>query len=151
MIMRYKMKILTKNKTYEYPLRVLPVYEWDKVLGFNQSDAVFKLNEVKYLREITSLMISPKFLDEFYVILDQNREFISYYKDYLVAIIYTAQFNTFHIDNDLKKPTLVYLSEYENNVGDFVTFDYINENFDYEKVAALLSSVTSNSNDLVAK
>ncbi|WP_422850335.1 DUF1473 family protein, partial [Borreliella afzelii] len=24
MIMRYKMKILTKNKTYEYPLRVLP-------------------------------------------------------------------------------------------------------------------------------
>ncbi|PRR19576.1 hypothetical protein CV644_06635, partial [Borreliella burgdorferi] len=94
MIMRYKMKILTKNKTYEYPLRVLPVYEWDRVLGFNQSDAILKLNEVKYLREITSLMISPKFLDEFYVILDQNREFISYYKDYLVAIIYTAQFNT---------------------------------------------------------
>ncbi|WP_422850288.1 DUF1473 family protein, partial [Borreliella afzelii] len=24
MVMRYKMKILTKNKTYEYPLRVLP-------------------------------------------------------------------------------------------------------------------------------
>ncbi|WP_215538287.1 DUF1473 family protein, partial [Borreliella bavariensis] len=85
-------------------------------------------------------------LDEFYVILDANREFISYYKDYLVAIIYTAQFNTFHIDNDLKKPALVYLSEYENNVGDFVTFDYINDNFDYEKVTALL---TSNSNELV--
>ncbi|WP_419250418.1 DUF1473 family protein [Borreliella afzelii] len=150
MIMRYKMKILTKNKTYEYPPRVLSVYEWDKVLGFiNQSDAVSKLNEVKYLREITSLMISPKFLDEFYVIfLDANREFISYYKDYLVAIIYTTQFNTFYIDNDLKTPALVYLSEYENNVGDFVTFDYINDNFDYTKVTTLL---TSNSNDLVAK
>ncbi|WP_420025414.1 DUF1473 family protein [Borreliella valaisiana] len=148
MIMRYKMKILTKNKTYEYPLRVLPVYEWDRVLGFNQSDTTYKLNEVKYLREITSLMISPKFLDEFYVILDANREFISYYKDYLVAIIYTAQFNIFHADNDLKKPALVYLSEYENNVGDFVTFDYINDNFDYAKVT---SSLTSNSNELVAK
>ncbi|XPC97906.1 DUF1473 family protein (plasmid) [Borreliella japonica] len=148
MVMRYKMRILTKNKTYEYPLRVLPVYEWDRVLGFNQSDAIYKLNEVKYLREITSLMISPKFLDEFYVILDANREFISYYKDYLVAIIYTAQFNTFHIDNDLKKPALVYLSEYENNVGDFVTFDYIDDNFDYAKVT---SSLASNSNELVAK
>ncbi|WP_419262537.1 DUF1473 family protein [Borreliella afzelii] len=148
MIMRYKMRILTKNKTYEYPLRVLPVYEWDRVLGFNQSDAIYKLNEVKYLREITSLMISPKFLDEFYVILDANREFISYYKDYLVAIIYTAQFNTFHIDNDLKTPALVYLSEYENNVGDFVTFDYIDDNFDYEKVTSLL---TSNSTELVVK
>ncbi|WP_215536847.1 DUF1473 family protein, partial [Borreliella bavariensis] len=71
---------------------------------------------------------------------------ISYYKDYLVAIIYTAQFNTFHIDNDLKKPALVYLSEYENNVGDFVTFDYINDNFDYAKVT---SSLTSNANELV--
>ncbi|WP_420025242.1 DUF1473 family protein (plasmid) [Borreliella yangtzensis] len=148
MIMRYKMKILTKNKTYEYPLRVLPVYEWDRVLGFNQSDAIYKLNEVKYLREITSLMISPKFLDEFYVILDANREFISYYKDYLVAIIYTAQFNTFNADNDLKNPALVFLSEYENNVGDFVTFDYINDNFDYTKVT---STLTSNSTELVAK
>ncbi|WP_183227386.1 DUF1473 family protein [Borreliella afzelii] len=150
MIMRYKMKILTKNKTYEYPPRVLSVYEWDKVLEFiNQSDAVSKLNKVKYLREITSLMISPKFLDEFYVIfLDANREFISYYKDYLVPIIYTMQFNTFYIDNDLKTPALVYLSEYENNVGDFVTFDYINDNFDYTKVTTLL---TSNSNELVAK
>ncbi|MBB6213817.1 DUF1473 family protein (plasmid) [Borreliella californiensis] len=55
------------------------------------------------------------------------------------------------IDNDLKKPALVYLSEYENNVGDFVTFDHINENFDYEKVATSLSSITSNSNELVAK
>ncbi|WP_146125381.1 DUF1473 family protein, partial [Borreliella burgdorferi] len=54
-------------------------------------------------------------------------------------------------DNDLKKPALVYLSEYENNVGDFVTFDYINENFEYEKVATSLSSSTSNSNELVAK
>ncbi|ACN52975.1 DUF1473 family protein [Borreliella valaisiana] len=148
MIMRYKMKILTKNKTYEYPLRVLPVYEWDRVLGFNQSDAIYKLNEVKYLREITSLMISPKFLDEFYVILDANRKFISYYKDYLIAIIYTAQFNTFHADNDLKNPALVYLSEYENNIGDFVTFDYINDNFDYAKAT---SSLTSNSTELVAK
>ncbi|WP_418905040.1 DUF1473 family protein [Borreliella lusitaniae] len=146
MIMRYKMKILTKNKTYEYQLRVLPVYEWDRVLGFNQSDAVSKLNDVKYLREITNLMISPKFLDEFYVILDTNREFISYYKDYLVAIIYTTQFNTFHLDNDLKKPALVYLSEYENNVGDFVTFEHINDNFDYAKVIELL---TSNNNELV--
>ncbi|WP_419261244.1 DUF1473 family protein, partial [Borreliella afzelii] len=51
-------------------------------------------------------------------------------------------------DNDLKKPALVFLSEYENNVGDFVTFDYINDNFDYEKVAALL---TSNSTELVAQ
>ncbi|WP_418905969.1 DUF1473 family protein [Borreliella carolinensis] len=151
MIMRYKMKILTKNKTYEYTLRVLPVYEWDRVLGFNQSDAVLRLNEVKYLREITSLMISPKFLDEFYVILDQNREFLSYYKDYLIAIIYTVQFNTFYLDDDLKTPALVFLSEYENNVGDFITFDYINENFKYEKVATLLSSITSNSNELVAK
>uniref|UniRef100_UPI00359CBA35 DUF1473 family protein n=1 Tax=Borreliella afzelii TaxID=29518 RepID=UPI00359CBA35 len=59
-----------------------------------------------------------------------------------------AQFNTFHADNDLKKPALVYLSEYENNVGDFVTFDYIDDNFNYEKVT---SSLTSNSNELVAK
>ncbi|WP_210360593.1 DUF1473 family protein, partial [Borreliella garinii] len=55
------------------------------------------------------------------------------------------------IDNDLKTPALVYLSEYENNVGDFVSFDYINENFDYEKVVTSLLSVTSNSNELVAK
>ncbi|WP_210368909.1 DUF1473 family protein, partial [Borreliella garinii] len=63
-------------------------------------------------------------------------------------IIYTAQFNTFHMDNDLKTPALVYLSEYENNVGDFVTFDYINDNFDYTKVTA---SLTSNSNELDTK
>ncbi|ACN93584.1 conserved hypothetical protein (plasmid) [Borreliella finlandensis] len=43
------------------------------------------------------------------------------------------------------------MSEYKNNVGDFVTFDHINENFEYEKVATSLSSITSNSNELVAK
>ncbi|ACN93276.1 conserved hypothetical protein (plasmid) [Borreliella finlandensis] len=40
------------------------------------------------------------------------------------------------------------MSEYENNVGDFVTFDYIDDNFDYEKITV---SLTSNSNELVAK
>ncbi|MCC0732964.1 DUF1473 family protein, partial [Clostridioides sp. ZZV14-6048] len=62
--------------------------------------------------------------------------------------IYTMQFNTFYIDNDLKTTALVYLSEYENNVGNFVTFDYINDNFDYTKVTTLL---TSNYNELVTK
>ncbi|AHH05959.1 Hypothetical protein BOM_1416 (plasmid) [Borrelia miyamotoi FR64b] len=135
MITKYKMHILGKEKTHQYPLRVLPMYEWDTVLGFMQNESVQKLSEVKYLREITNLMIKPGFLDEFYLILDDNREFSTYYKDYLIAIIYSVQFNTFHLDTDFKKPSFIFLKEYQNNVGDFVVFDYINdEEFNYEYV-----------------
>ncbi|AHH04241.1 Hypothetical protein BHY_1290 (plasmid) [Borrelia nietonii YOR] len=135
MITRYKMQILSKDKTYEYQLKVLPVYEWDSILGFSQNEGICKLNEIKYLREITNLMIKPGFLDEFYLILDINREFATYYKDYLIGIIYSVEFNTFHIDMEFKKPSFIFLKEYENNVGDFVVFDYINDKeFNYEYV-----------------
>ncbi|UPA18390.1 DUF1473 family protein [Borrelia puertoricensis] len=144
MITRYKMNILSKDKTYEYQIKVLPVYTWDSILGFNQEEAINKLNDVKYLKEITNLMIKPGFLDEFYVILDYNREFISYYKDYLIAILYSIEFNTFHLDSEFKKPALLFLKEYENNVGDFVTFDYITDEFNYECVISKLKSKANN-------
>ncbi|WAZ91650.1 DUF1473 family protein [Borrelia miyamotoi] len=135
MITRYTMHILSKDKTHQYPLKVLPMYEWDLVLGFSQQDGTQKLYDIKYLREITNLMIKPGFIDEFYLILDNNREFATYYKDYLIAIIYCVQFNTFHLDADFKNPSFIFLKEYQNNVGDFVVFDYINDTqFNYEYV-----------------
>lgn len=145
MITRYKMQILSKDKTYEYQLKVLPMYEWDSILGFSQNEGTQKLNEIKYLKEITNLMIKPGFLDEFYLILDNNREFATYYKDYLVAIIYCVEFNIFHLNPEFKKPSFIFLKEYENNVGDFVKFDYINDTeFNYEHVVAKIKDNNQN-------
>ncbi|AFI31671.1 DUF1473 family protein [Borrelia crocidurae] len=132
MIMRYKMNILSKNKTYTFDLKVLPVYQWDSILGFSQNHGIDKLNDINYLKKITDLMIKPDFLTEFYKILDKNREYVSIYKEYLVGIIYSIQFNIFHRDSDFQKPSLIYLSEYEDTSGDFTKFTYINELWNYE-------------------
>ncbi|WP_024654596.1 DUF1473 family protein [Borrelia hispanica] len=132
MIMRYKMNILSKNKTYTFDLKVLPVYQWDSILGFSQNYGIDKLNDINYLKKITDLMIKPDFLTEFYKILDDNREYVSIYKEYLVGIIYSIQFNIFHRDSDFQKPSLIYLSEYEDTSGDFTKFNYINELWNYE-------------------
>ncbi|WP_024654666.1 DUF1473 family protein [Borrelia hispanica] len=132
MIMRYKMNILSKSKTYTYDVKVLPMYQWDSILGFSQDHGINKLDNIDYLKKITDLMIKPDFLTEFYKILDQNREYVGIYKEYLVGIIYSIQFNIFHRDSDFKKPSLIYLSEYEDTSGDFVKFNYINELWNYE-------------------
>ncbi|UPA18614.1 DUF1473 family protein [Borrelia puertoricensis] len=134
MITRYKMNILTKSKTHTFEVRVLPVYKWDSILGFSQSEGIHKLNEIKYLNEITNLMIKPGFLDEFYLILNENREYITYYKEYLQAILYSIQFDTFKSDPDFKRPNLVYLSHYLNNTSGFIQFDYIDDSWNYEEI-----------------
>ncbi|AHH03894.1 MULTISPECIES: DUF1473 family protein [Borrelia] len=140
MITRYKMNILTKDKTFTFEVRVLPVYEWDSILGFSQNEGIKKLNNLEYLRAITDLMIKPGFLDEFYFILNENREYITYYKDYLKYILYSIQFDVFKSDPDFKKPTLVYLSHYLNNADGFVQFDYINDSWNYEQIIQNIKS-----------
>ncbi|AWG43354.1 hypothetical protein CR532_05255 (plasmid) [Candidatus Borreliella tachyglossi] len=132
--MKYKMKILTKTKVYEYKVKAIPVYEWDRVLSVNQTKALDRLYELDYLKQITNLMINSGFLDEFYFILNNNRQYVGCYKEYLIAILYSIQFDIFNKDADFKKPHLVYLEEFENNVGDFEKFDYINEAWNYEAV-----------------
>ncbi|WP_028328258.1 DUF1473 family protein [Borrelia coriaceae] len=141
MITRYKMQILSKDKTYEYQLKVLPMYEWDSILGFSQNYGLEKLNELEYLKAITDLMIKPNFLDEFYFILNENRKYIAYYKDYLTAILYSIQFDTFKLDPDFKKPSFVYLSHYLNNADGFVQFDYIDDSWNYEQIIQNIKNI----------
>ncbi|AYE37098.1 hypothetical protein DB313_06235 (plasmid) [Borrelia turcica IST7] len=133
--MRYKMKILTKSKIYEYTLKVIPVYEWDSILGIDQMKGLERLNELSYLKEITNLMIHPNFINEFYLILTENRRFAKEYKEYLIAMLYEVEFDMYHLDPDFKEPAFLFLEQYENNVGDFVKYPYINENWNYEYVA----------------
>ncbi|ACH94022.1 DUF1473 family protein [Borrelia duttonii] len=140
MIQLYKMNILTKKETHTFDVKVLPVYQWDSILGFSQNYGIDKLNNIDYLRTITNIMIKPDFLDKFYFILDDNRKYISYYKDYLVAILYSIQFDTFTLEEDFKKPSLVYLSHYLNTDGGFVKFDYINDSWNYEQVIQNIDS-----------
>ncbi len=80
--MRYKLKILIRAKTHEYVLKDIPMYEWDNVLGFDveRYERINKLNDLKTLKEITKLMISRGFLDEFYEILNKERRYSELYK-----------------------------------------------------------------------
>ncbi|AHH11522.1 DUF1473 family protein (plasmid) [Borrelia coriaceae] len=141
MITRYKMNILTKDQTHTFEVKVLPVYKWDSILGFSQNYGLEKLNELEYLKAITDLMIKPNFLDEFYFILNENRKYIAYYKDYLTAILYSIQFDTFKLDPDFKKPSFVYLSHYLNNADGFVQFDYIDDSWNYEQIIQNIKNI----------
>ncbi|WP_024653625.1 DUF1473 family protein, partial [Borrelia persica] len=100
--------------THTFNVKVLPMYQWDSILGFSQNYGIDKLHELEYLRKITDLMIEVNFLDNFYSILNENRNYIVYYKDYLIGILYTIQFDKFEADPDFKKPSFVYLSHYLN-------------------------------------
>ncbi|WP_445436355.1 DUF1473 family protein [Candidatus Borreliella tachyglossi] len=139
--MRYKMKILTEIYTYEYIVKVIPLYEWDKILTANQIDGNNRLYDLDYLKKITNLMINPRFIDDFCSILNNNRRYTREYKRYLIAILYSIQFDRFDKDSDFKKPHLVYLEEFENNVGDFEKFDYITEDWNYDTITAKLDAL----------
>ncbi len=80
--MRYKLKILTRAKTHTYVLKDIPMYDWDSVLGFDveRDELISKLNDLRTLKEITKLMISRGFLDEFYEILNKERRYSELYK-----------------------------------------------------------------------
>ncbi|WLT67917.1 DUF1473 family protein [Borrelia sp. RT1S] len=51
--MRYKLKILSKDKIYEYTLRDIPMYEWDSILGFDVSQETLR-------RELNNLSVLKK-------------------------------------------------------------------------------------------
>ncbi len=95
--MRYKLKILTRAKTHEYVLKDIPMYEWDNVLGFDveRDELINKLNDLKTLKEITKLMISRGFLDEFYEILNKERRYSELYKYALPTILFSVQYSLF--------------------------------------------------------
>ncbi|AFI31865.1 DUF1473 family protein [Borrelia crocidurae] len=135
--MKYKLKILTNNKTYEYKLETMSVYNWDSIVGFNQYDVNDKLNNVEILRNITTQMISKNFIDEFYMILNQNRRYSSEYKEYLGPILYALQFDFFELDPDFKKPNLIYIEGFIDNQGDYIKYPYIDDDkWNFESITA---------------
>ncbi|MCD2332412.1 DUF1473 family protein [Borreliella americana] len=132
--MRYKLKVLTRTKTYTYVLKDIPMYEWDSVLGFDvdRDELISKLNDLRTLKEITKLMISRSFLDEFYEILNKERKYSELYKYALPTILFSVQYSLFETIEGFKKPGLVYIESFQDKNGDYIKYDYIDERWSYD-------------------
>ncbi|WP_024653716.1 DUF1473 family protein [Borrelia persica] len=132
--MRYKLKILTKLKTYEYVVRDIPMYSWDSILGFdsNQETLRRELNNLHTLKKITSLMISPSFFDEFYDIINSDKEHSFLYKYSLPTILFAIEYSLVEKIAGLQKPNLVYLESFQDSCGTFVKYSYIDERWNYD-------------------
>ncbi|WP_151060722.1 DUF1473 family protein [Borreliella turdi] len=132
--MRYKLKILTKVKTHTYILKDIPMYEWDNVLGFDveRDELISKLNNLQTLKEITKLMISRGFLDEFYEILNKERRYSELYKYALPTILFSVQYSLFQTIEGFKQPGLVYIESFQDRNGDYIKYDYIDQRWSYD-------------------
>ncbi|WNY67320.1 DUF1473 family protein [Borreliella lusitaniae] len=144
--MRYKLKILTRAKTHTYVLKDIPMYEWDNLLGFDveRDELIGKLNNLQTLKEITSLMISRNFLDEFYEILNKERKYAELYKYALPTILFSVQYSLFETVEGFKKPGLVYIESFQDRNGDYIKYDYIDNRWSYDFL--ITSSNSSNLN-----
>ncbi len=147
--MRYKLKILTRAKTHEYVLKYIPMYEWDNVLGFDVEwdELINKLNDLKTLKEITKLMISRGFLDEFYEILNKKRRYSELYKYALPTILFSVQYSLFQTIEGFKKPGLVYIESFQDRNGDYIKYDYIDERWSYDFLITSSKSLGLNQED----
>ncbi len=134
--MRYKLKILARAKTHTYVLKDIPMYDWDSVLGFDveRDELISKLNDLRTLKEITKLMISRGFLDEFYEILNKERRYSELYKYALPTILFSVQYSLFETIEGFKKPGLVYIESFQDKNGDYIKYDYINERWSYDLI-----------------
>ncbi|AOW96377.1 DUF1473 family protein [Borrelia miyamotoi] len=136
--MRYKLKILTNSKTYEYVLRDIPMYDWDSILGFDASQETLRqqLNSILILKKITSLMISSTFFDEFYDIINMHRENSFLYKYLLPTILFAVQYSLVEKVSVLKEPGLVYIESFQDDSGTFVKYLHIDDRWNYEALVS---------------
>ncbi|AHH11112.1 DUF1473 family protein (plasmid) [Borrelia coriaceae] len=136
--MRYKLKILTALKTYEYMLRDIPMYDWDSILGFDSSQETLRreLNSLPVLKRISSLMISQSFFDEFYEILSANREHSFLYKYQLPTILFAVQYSLVEKLAGLKEPSLVYIESFQDSSGTFVKYPHIDDRWNYDDLVS---------------
>ncbi|AWG43283.1 hypothetical protein CR532_04615 (plasmid) [Candidatus Borreliella tachyglossi] len=134
--MRYKLKILTKYKAYEYTLRDIPMYDWDSILGFDVSQETLRreLNSLSVLKRISALMVSPNFFDEFYEILSSDRKHSFLYKYSLPTILFAVQYSLLDKIEGLREPSLVYIESFQDASGNFIKYSHINENWNYENL-----------------
>ncbi|WP_024655256.1 DUF1473 family protein [Borrelia hispanica] len=132
--MRYKLKILTKHKTYEYVVRDIPMYDWDSILGFDSSQETLRreLNNLSTLKKVSSLMISASFFDEFYDIINDNKEHSFLYKYPLPTILFAIEYSLVEKISGLQKPSLVYIESFQDSDGTFVKYSYIDERWNYD-------------------
>lgn len=149
--MRYKLKILTRAKTHTYVLKDIPMYEWDSVLGFDveRDELISKLNDLRTLKEITKLMISRGFLDEFYEILNKERRYSELYKYALPTILFSVQYSLFETIEGFKKPGLVYVESFQDRNGDYIKYDYIDERWSYDFLITNSKPLDLNQEDLL--
>ncbi|WP_419260009.1 DUF1473 family protein [Borreliella afzelii] len=147
--MRYKLKILTRAKTHTYILKDIPMYEWDNVLGFDvgRDELISKLNDLQTLKEITKLMISRGFLDEFYEILNKERRYSELYKYALPTILFSVQYSLFQTIAGFKQPGLVYIESYQDKNGDYIKYDYIDKRWSYDFLITNSNSLGANQED----
>ncbi|WP_373588921.1 DUF1473 family protein [Borreliella afzelii] len=147
--MRYKLKILTRAKTHTYILKDIPMYEWDNVLGFDveRDELISKLNDLQTLKEITKLMISRGFLDEFYEILNKERRYSELYKYALPTILFSVQYSLFQTISGFKQPGLVYIESYQDKNGDYIKYDYIDKRWSYDFLITNSNSLGANQED----
>ncbi|WNY69156.1 DUF1473 family protein [Borreliella lusitaniae] len=147
--MRYKLKILTRAKTHTYVLKDIPMYEWDNLLGFDveRDELIGKLNNLQTLKEITSLMISRNFLDEFYEILNKERRYSELYKYALPTILFSVQYSLFETIEGFKKPGLVYIESFQDRNGDYIKYDYIDNRWSYDFLITSSNSSILNQED----
>lgn len=136
--MRYKLKILTKKKTYEYVLRDIPMYDWDSILGFDASQETLReqLNSIPILKKLSSLMISPVFFDEFYDIISMHRANSFLYKYSLPTIFFAVQYSLVDKVSGLKEPSLVYIDSFQDDSGTFVKYHHIDDRWNYDGIVS---------------
>ncbi|WP_434757079.1 DUF1473 family protein (plasmid) [Borrelia puertoricensis] len=136
--MRYKLKILTNLKTYEYVLRDIPMYDWDSILGFDASQETLRreLNSLPILKRIGTLMISQSFFDEFYEIISINREHSFLYKYQLPTIFFAVQYSLVEKIEGFRDPSLVYVESFQDLGGTFVKYPHIDDRWNYNDLVS---------------
>ncbi|UPA12648.1 DUF1473 family protein [Borrelia venezuelensis] len=137
--MRYKLKILTNYKIYEYVLRDIPMYDWDSILGFDASQETLRreLNSLPILKRISTLMISQSFFDEFYEIISTNREHAFLYKYQLPTIFFAVQYALVEKIEGFKEPSLVYVESFQDSGGTFVKYPHIDDRWNYNDLVSV--------------
>ncbi|QMU99794.1 DUF1473 family protein (plasmid) [Borrelia sp. A-FGy1] len=147
--MRYSLVILTKNDTLKFEIETMSMYEWDTLLGFNNTiDTIYDINKF----ELILKHMIPSFKHEFYdsflkffycEIIDKDKRFAEIYKTDLFFIVYNLQYDTFKNLQTERLPKLIYIEGFIDLKLNLNKYDYINENeWNYEYVTNLLTKVT---------
>ncbi|AYE37007.1 hypothetical protein DB313_05770 (plasmid) [Borrelia turcica IST7] len=146
--MRYSLVILTKSGDIKFELKTMSMYEWDMLLGFdNTLDTLRDMNKFELVLNHMICSFQHDLYDSFFKylygeILDKDRKFAEIYKTDLFLLIYKLHYDIFENSQTERLPKLVYIEGFFDSKLNLNKYDYINEDWNYSYVANLMNMNT---------